>query len=219
MLYTVKKWSIASELAAKPPSRSSQYLNRVLLDLERCEQILDYGCGKLRYANILARRGKVLTLVDSERQLNREQIVEGKLATLRSFAENRWSNVRLETIEEFHIRRRPLFDFALCANVLSAIPSKRDRLRALTMLGVRLKRDGVALIVNQHTNSHFSELARRPDVVRYGDGWLIPGKQLSYFFAVLTTSKVAELLNQAGFELIEHYIEGQSNYARARFRG
>ena len=218
MHYFVSGKLIASEYAAKPPSQASSYLLTFLSDHNRIGRALDYGCGKLRYSGALASISRSLTLVDSSSQLDRLQMIDGKETTVRRLAEQNWPNVYIETITEFQAKSRPKFDFALCANVLSTIPTKAARSKALAAIRGRLKRGGSLLVVNMHTNSFYSQVARRKDVARHLDGWLILKNNSASYYGILNKKKISQILKKEGFEIIEHWIEGQSNYALVRVR-
>jgi hypothetical protein len=78
---------------------------------------------------------------------------------------------------------------------------------------------GSLLVVNQHTNSYYSQVARREDVTRHLDGWLVPRRNNSAsYYGILDRKKIFEILENEGYEIIKHWIEGQSNYAVARIR-
>jgi 2-polyprenyl-3-methyl-5-hydroxy-6-metoxy-1,4-benzoquinol methylase len=218
MHYRVNGMLIASELAAKPPSQASSYLLEFLKGYGQVARALDYGCGKLRYAASLAAMTEVLTLVDSPHQLDRRQIIDGEETTVRQLAERRWPGVQIEAVSDFHAKRRPKFDFALCANVLSAVPTRDARSSALAAIRRRLKVNGSLLVVSQHTNSYYSEVSGRKDVVKHLDGWLVPKGDRAYYYGILDKNRTSEILQRAGFEIMEHWIEGQSNYALARIR-
>jgi 2-polyprenyl-3-methyl-5-hydroxy-6-metoxy-1,4-benzoquinol methylase len=218
MHYRIDGMLIASELAAKPPSQASGCLLAFLKGYGQVERALDYGCGKLRYAASLAAMAESLTLVDSPRQLDRRQIIDGEETTVRQMAVQRWPTVQIEAVSEFQAKPTPKFDFALCANVLSAIPSKASRSRALTAISRRLKVSGSLLVVNQHTNSYYSQVSRRKDVVKHLDGWLVPRNDTASYYGILDNKSTSEILQREGYEIVEHWIEGQSNYALARIR-
>lgn len=218
MRYRIKGKLIASELAAKPPSQASGTLLAFLRDYDRVACAVDYGCGKLRYAAALTAMSDSLTLVDSSVQLDRKQIIDGPETTVRQLVKQRYPSARIETIPEFEDSVRPKFDFALCANVLSAIPTKGARSRALAAIRRRLKVTGSLLVVNQHTNSSYTQLARREDTVKHLDGWLVPKKHSASYYGMLDKKKTCDVLEAEGYKIVEHWIEGQSNYALARIR-
>jgi hypothetical protein len=159
-----------------------------------------------------------LTLVDSCQQLDRQQSIDGEETTVRRLAERSWPTISIESVCEFQANPRPKFDFALCANVLSTIPTKTARSRALAAIKRRLKISGLLLVVNQHTNSYYSQLARRGDAVAHLDGWLVPRTNSASYYGILDKIRISKLLDGEGYEIIAHWIKGQSNYALARIR-
>ena len=159
-----------------------------------------------------------LTLVDSSMQLDRKQVIGGRETTVRQVVKEIYSTARIETVLEFEAGARPKFDFALCSNVLSAIPTKAGRSRALVAVRRRLKATGSLLVVNQHTNSSYTELAHREDSVEHLDGWLVAKGNSASYYGVLKKEKTCRILEAEGYKIVEHWIEGQSNYAIARIR-
>ena len=218
MHYRIDGKLIKSELTAKAPSQASRYLLGFLSDHDRVARAADYGCGKLRYAASLSAMAQSLTLIDSSIQLDRQQIIDGELTSVRQLAKQRWSAAQIETISEFQAKLLPKFDFALCANVLSAIPTRSARSRALAAIRRRLKPSGSLLVVNQHRNSYYGEVARRENVLRHLDGWLVPRRDRAFYYGIMDKERTAEILQRHGYEIVEHWIEGQSNYALARIQ-
>jgi hypothetical protein len=74
---------IKTENAAKPEKQSSSYLNSVISNLDPVSSSFDYGCGKLRYKQVLLRTTDTLALVDSSVQLERKQMICGEYTTVR----------------------------------------------------------------------------------------------------------------------------------------
>jgi SAM-dependent methyltransferase len=218
MRYRTRGKLIASELAAKPPSQASAHLVGFLKSYDRVAYAVDYGCGKLRYASALTAIAESVTLVDSSAQLDRKQVIEGRETIVRRLVKEKYPTARIETITEFEHNTRPKFDFALCANVLSAIPTKAARSRALAAIKRRLKASGTLLVVNQHTNSSFTKFAYRDGVIKHLDGWLIPRNDSAFYYGILDKEKTCDILETAGYRIVEHWIDGQSNYALARIR-
>jgi len=216
MHYRVRGRLIATEFTAKPPSQASAHLLAFLNDYKRVAHACDYGCGKLRYAGALFALADSVTLVDSPEQLDRHQLIDGHHTTVRQLAKQRWPTARIETVSQFQARSKPRFDFVLCASVLSAIPTRNARTRALRAIARRLKAHGVILVVNQHTNSYYSQTARRDDVISHLDGYLVPSNGSASYYGILGKERTAEILTRQGYKIIEQWIEGQSNYALAR---
>jgi 2-polyprenyl-3-methyl-5-hydroxy-6-metoxy-1,4-benzoquinol methylase len=216
MRYRICSLVIPSEITAKPPSRASSYVLQLIRDIGHVRNVLDYGCGKLRYAKVLASISDSLTLVDSERQLDRVACIAGAETTVRTLAARLFPEARIQSIAQFQRENRPRFDFALCANVLSAIPSLRARMDALASVRCRLKRRGTLLLINQHSNSFYSATGQRGDAIRHLDGWIIPRGETASYYGLINRAKAKAILESAGFKIMEHWIAGQSNYALAR---
>lgn len=217
MLYRVRGFVIESELAAKSPLQASGHLLDFLREQTRVRRALDYGCGKLRYADALRGMSESLTLVDSARQLNRSQVIAGERTTVRREA-RRWARTQVQTIEAFAAQAGPKFDFALCSNVLSAIPSRRTRSGTLSAIRRRLKSSGRLLVVNQHTNSSYQLLKQRGDVIPHLDGWLVPRGGKASFYGLVDRDATAAFLKSSGFRIIRQWTHGQSNYALVEAR-
>jgi len=176
---------------------------------------LDYGCGKLRYALRVADLARRLTVVDSEIQLSRVQVINGNLTTIRGFVESHWNHVTVLNADEFRgcLER---FDFALCANVLSTIPRDAIRKEVINRIAGRLKRRGVCLFVCQYTNSYFGRQMGAPDVTKYRDGFIKGTKENASFYGVIKPEALTRLVHSAGMTVVERWRHEQSGYVVAR---
>jgi hypothetical protein len=76
MRYRVRGCELRSENAAKPASQPSRAVLGWIAGLPAGLVILDYGCGKLRYAGPLAKRARAVMAVDSHVQVSRLQKLE-----------------------------------------------------------------------------------------------------------------------------------------------
>ncbi|WP_067588049.1 hypothetical protein [Endozoicomonas ascidiicola] len=85
MRYEISGRLLKSENAAKPHVQKSGAVANYLLSHDSKANILDYGCGKLRYSDILIKLSDNITFVDSEIQLSREQVVRGVKTTVREY--------------------------------------------------------------------------------------------------------------------------------------
>jgi 2-polyprenyl-3-methyl-5-hydroxy-6-metoxy-1,4-benzoquinol methylase len=175
MRYKVKGIEIRSENAAKPLSQRSAYLSYWIRSHPRVHAILDYGCGKLRYAPLLAQRARTLTLVDSEIQLGRVQMIGKELTTARDYARDHWPHSRILTSEEFS-RRGGRYDLVLCVNVLSAIPIPKIRSRSLRLIASCLKPAGRCLFVTQYRNSYFRQIVQSRKATKHLNGWILKSR-------------------------------------------
>ena len=150
MRYRVNGEEIRSENAAKPMAQASNALVDCILSRPCIDHALDYGCGKLRYTPYLARRCSHFGLVDSSLQLERLQMIAGRHTTVKKYAQTRWPSCRIYTAQEFWRGTDERYDFVLCANVLSAIPSRIIRSQSLRAIRACLRRTGECLVVNQY---------------------------------------------------------------------
>lgn len=157
---------------------------------------------------------RVLTLVDSEVQLSREQQVGRTRTTVRKYAQKRWPSCRVLSVEEFW-RDQSTYDFVLCANVLSAIPDKVVRSKVLLKIAQVLRKTGCCLFVAQYQNSYFKQVAASPSAILHLDGWILITKRGAFYFGVLNKDRLGDLLSKHGFSIKKAWTEGQSAYVLA----
>jgi len=218
MRYIVKDLEIKSENAAQPTGNVAAPLVHWLNEKDHVNAALDYGCGKLRYTKYLAMKCKSSGIVDSRIQLNRVQHIEGQILTIKEYVKMKWPKCNIYEIEEFSNGIGLLYDFILCANVLSAIPSSKVRAKALRAIHNALSSNGELLVVNQHTNSYFSKMKSMPNAIKYLDGWIIQSRGSASYYGILNKTLVIRLLKRYGFSIKDSWIEGQSNYVLATCR-
>lgn len=214
MRYKVGNLEVRSENAAKPIAQAARPLVEWLRQMEPVGLALDYGCGKLRYSGHLAKRCSRLTLVDSGIQLDRVQKIAGRQTTVREFVKRKWPTSRVLAVEEFE-EDGTVFDFVLCANVLSAIPREDARSRVLHNLHRRLAPGGSCLFVTQYRNSDFRKMAASKNARRHLDGWILVTKRGAFYYGILDRRRLEELVTRHGFRSIHSWLEGQSAYVLA----
>lgn len=207
---------IRSENAAKSTGNPSSPLVDWILSRSRVKRALDYGCGKLRYARYLARRCSHLTLVDSRLQLERLQIIAGRSTTVERYARRHWPSCRIYAAEDFWQGVDDQYDLVLCANVLSAIPSRGIRARSLRAIKSCLHPTGTCLVVNQYANSYFRQARSRRDAIDHLDGWLLPSSMGASYYGILDRDKILRILRAVGFRLLNAWIDGQSSFVLVR---
>lgn len=212
MRYKIKGTEIRSENAAKPATAAAASLVRWLRDRETTPSALDYGCGKLRYTQHLARRSKHIGIVDSQAQLQRMQRICGEYTSVEAYARRKWPSCTIQHARHFWKRPARRYHFVLCAHVLSAIPCPKTRAKSLRAIRAALENTGHALFVSQHTNSYFTEVRKRPSTRPHLDGWIAESKGGASYYGILNRDSVMELVSRFGFVVEEGWIEGQSNY-------
>lgn len=216
MRYKIRKYEIRTENAAKTISQPAKSVLEWIKQEASCDSILDYGCGKLRYAHHLANECKYLGLIDSEIQIGRKQTINGDYTTVRKYALQQWPHARVIALEDFWkgLHKRT-YDLIFCANVFSAIPSSKIRQRTLDALHGALKKTGRVLVVNQYTNSYFQHQITSKKAVAYFDGYLLPSGRKAYYYGLLSTTKMSKMLKQSGFSIIKTWNRSQSAFVIA----
>lgn len=214
MRYRVGSDIIKSENAAKPLTQRSTYLADYLRERPRVGSALDFGAGKLRYTDIIAQRCGRLGIVDSEAQIRRTQVLGGERATVLAYAREHWADALVQTWEEFQ-DTDDLYDFALVANVLSAVPSQEMRRRIVREIARHLGPRGQALFVTQYRNSYFNEARRRPGARDHLDGWVLQSRRGAAFFGIIGPDRLTRLLSRNGLDVIEVWKRDGCAYALA----
>jgi 2-polyprenyl-3-methyl-5-hydroxy-6-metoxy-1,4-benzoquinol methylase len=211
MRYRVKGVEIRTENAAKPYSQRSQAVVAYLKTAPRVNTVLDYGCGKLRYSDLLARIGKRATFVDSELQLTRRQRIRGKVTTVTELVAERYSNIEVMSAETAMLDQSS-YDFVTCINVLSAIPTMAAIDAVLRAIKRLTKHSGVAVFINQHRNSYF----KRFEVgKRHLFGHLHEGKRGYSYYGVMTKEVVQSLLLEYGYVIRRAWDQREINFVEA----
>lgn len=211
MHYKVKGLLIKTENAAKPAAQSSSYLAALLSKMKHVKSAVDWGCGKLRYSIHLKRICRDLTLVDSEIQISRQQIIHGELCNIREYVRRNISNTRVSSLEKFDDNREH-FDFALCSNVLSVIPSPIVRNHTIKTLHKILKPNGRCLFTNQYRNSYFKDVMESAESHPFFDGWIRSSLRGPAYYGILRPEKLRFIVEREGFVIEDHKLHDGSNY-------
>jgi hypothetical protein len=179
--------------------------------LPRVNELLDYGCGKLRYTGELARRAKRITLVDSDAQLSRDQKLGKHFTSIRALAPKLWPNCRvLEPTQLDSVSAR--YGFVLCANVLSAIPTPRHRSNLLRQIATVLEPAGTCLFVTQYRNSSFNKRRRDQNAFQHLDGWILSNGSSGSYYGLLDKGSLEKLVQRHGMSVTDSWIDGQSAF-------
>ncbi len=204
---------IRSENAAKPSSQFSAYLASLLNKLPIADASFDYGCGKLRYYNLMLRSTGHLVLVDSEIQLSRNQILAQQRTSVRRFicCSNR---VTASNVAEFSSDKTQ-FDRGFCINVLSVIPITVMRQRVIRLIYSKLRPGGTCLFVVQYRNSDFTRMRRMPNARSWRDGILIDSLRGFSFYALIAPDQLVSMVAGAGFQITDLTLYDGSAYVVA----
>ena len=201
MRYTVRGLEIRSENAAKPASSAGRWMLDWIRTLPRKTTALDLGCGKLRYTIPLAKHISSVTAVDSKVQLDRKQLLFGKVRSVREYVSTTLRNVQISALEDPAWRHRR-YQIVLCTNVLSAVPCRKSRKAILRAAAACLAPRGRLLITTQYRNSHFDGWKATRSAVRYLDGFLVQGKRGASFYGLLDAATLAKLCRASGLRIL-----------------
>jgi SAM-dependent methyltransferase len=205
---------IKSENAAKPDVQASKPLSDYISHLEAVGSSFDYGCGKLRYTDVILSTTDALTAVDSEVQISRTQVVHGDVTTIRNIA-RRSNRLTAVNVTEFPSGRAE-FDRGFCLNVLSVIPFFSVRRRVLSVIRQRLRAGGTCVFVVQYRNSDFSRMSRLANAQPWRDGFLINSLRGFSFYALISPQRLATLVRNAGFQVIDQVLDNGRIFLMAR---
>jgi SAM-dependent methyltransferase len=217
MRYLVRHAEIRSENAAKPPSAASKRLLAWIRRLPPEAIGLDLGCGKLRYTIPLSKRIAVVSAVDSEIQLNREQRIGHKVCSVREYAADCLANVNVYSVDDpAWMENR--YDVILCSNVLSAIPKQKVRLQLLRAAHDCLRAAGIVLITTQYRNTHFSSWKSHVNAKPFLDGYIVRGPKGTSFYGMLDARALERLCKIVGFEILDFGHVGETAFVLSRRR-
>ncbi|MCJ7729034.1 MAG: class I SAM-dependent methyltransferase [Sedimentisphaerales bacterium] len=212
MRYTLKNIEIRTENTAKPRTQASKVVIEWIKAQPNAKSVLDLGCGKLRYTAYLAEKCEHLGLVDSKLQIGRRQMLGKSYSTVSDYAPKIWPNSEVYSIEEFWEKPRRRYDLVLCANVISAIPSREARVKTLESILRCLTKRGRVLFVNQCANSYFTKMANSKKARSYLDGYILHTSRGNYYYGILPEAKMRRILWRCGFKVINSWRRGQSAF-------
>jgi hypothetical protein len=205
---------VRTENAAKPAVQRSAHLSRIIRDLPSVEHSLDYGCGKMRYAEDILETSHRVTLVDSEVQLSRIQKLGSTTSTIRSLTARSNRISAMSTVELAQTRTR--FDRAFCLNVLSAIPYAYARKNALSLIRHSLAPNAQCLFVLQYRNSDFTRMTKLSYARPFYDGFLLDSLRGHSFYALIAPDRLVSMLRQGGFDPVDQHLNEGSVYTWAQ---
>lgn len=214
MRYKVGEFEIRTENTAKPIKQAAKPLVKWIETLPRQENILDYGCGKLRYAVFLAKKCEHLTVVDSPEQIYRIQVIDNTQTTVKDYVTSMLPGSRVLTIDEFQIDKEK-YDFILCANIIPSIPLREFQDTAFASILRAMKPNGGCLFVTQYRNSYFDEIIKSGRTIKHLDGWILKAKSGPSYYGIINRPKLETMVKEHGFDVSKSWNDGQSAYVLA----
>jgi 2-polyprenyl-3-methyl-5-hydroxy-6-metoxy-1,4-benzoquinol methylase len=215
MHYNINNLCIKTEYAAKSFKQPCKVVLDFINTLPKNINVLDYGCGKLRYTIPLSQKASFVVSIDSPEQLDKLQMVGDCYTTVREYAEKNLSNVTVYDLksQEWQLK---YYDVILCTNVLSAIPDDITRLDLLINIKNRLAHNGFLFLCVQFRNSYYKQYSKKINAENYNDGWIIDYHNKSSFYGIIMPEKLENLCYTAGLEIFETYTRDGSIYLKAK---
>lgn len=206
--YKINGITIRSENAAKPHTMPSSYLCNHIENSIKKGSALDFGCGKLRYSEQLVNKFETVTFLDSRKQLERVQIIRGVQTTIPDYVANNYRNANVVSFESID-KITNLYDFILCANVLSAIPCKSTIYKIISAIRELLKSDGEAMIVNQYKSSYFKKYESG---IKHLHGYIYQNSRNASYYGLLDENTVSEICLDNKLAIIKSWSKAGSSY-------
>ena len=214
MRYLIDGKVIRSENAAKSYKQKSKHVVNYLMSRTQSENVMDFGCGKLRYSSEIISIGKSVTFVDSELQLSRKQIVRGTYCNAIEYISTNYRNALSLSFEDASSQKiNNHFDFISCTNVLSAIPCPDYLNKVLSLIHTALRIDGEALFVNHHRCSSFSKFQAGQ---RHMHGYIYASRSGFSYYGLMTNKIVIATLEPLGFEVIRSWSKEDIGFVLVR---
>lgn len=211
MRYLINDIEIKSENTAKSEYFASKYVISYIHNLKQCDSILDFGCGKLRYADYLLQVAHRVTFIDSELQLNRQQVVKGVKTTVKDYISKNYKNscaIPYEQIQTYDVK----FNYIFCSNVLSAIPSNDTIKDILYQLKRHLKSDGKLIIINQHKDGYFNKY-HSGDKHLYG--YIYKGRKGYSYYGIINKAAIYKMLVSCDYSNIKTWVINSMTFTEA----
>lgn len=206
---------VDSDNTAKSYKQPARATIAYIESLENVDNIMDYGCGKLRYSLYLKNKCETLTLVDSGRQLSKVQKIHDYKTSIVDFVNTSLQNTRAINPDQL-FEDEVLYDFVFCSNVLSAIPSEEARNEVLQNILGKLKKDGEAIFITQYANSFYNKKEKNNNAQKYFDGWLTNKNFKGTYYGLLNKKKLTEILMNAGFDIVKSWTVDQSVFVNVK---
>ncbi|WP_417660665.1 class I SAM-dependent methyltransferase [Pseudomonas sp.] len=211
MRYVIGGAEIRTENAAKPSSQKSSSVDDYIGSLDNAPSILDFGCGKLRYSDTLVSAASKVTFVDSAVQLSRKQVIREEKTTVEKYVEANYPGCNTVSYEKLN-EHNSKYDVITCTNVLSAIPCKETISDVMNHIFRLLKKDGLAIFVNQHRSSYFK---RYESGERLLYGFLHSGPKGTSYYGVFDRTAIEQLLTEHGYRVIRTWCVGETTFSEA----
>ena len=209
MHYVLNDLKIKSENAAKPHSQKAQSVENYLKSQTNIKNILDFGCGKLRYSDVLNDIAEKIVFLDSNVQINREQTIRNEKTSVKEFVKIKYPNCKCIAYEDID-RIKIKFDLIVCTNVISAIPCESTIDVVFKHFKRLLSKTGKILIVNQHRSSYFKKFEAGK---KHLYGYIYSGARGNSYYGIITRDVIRELARKHHLEVTKDWIVDEITFS------
>lgn len=189
---------IRTENSAKPSKQSSTFIEGEIRNLCKVESSVNYGAGKLRFLDAMTAVSNVVTLVDSEIQIERKQnLLERHHSNYYDVIRNK-NNINSKNVRQF-IDEDTIYDRAYCLNVLAIVPFPSIRKDIFLRCFKKLRSGGDMIVVNRWRNSDFDNIRARDSARELNGGILIKSYRGYGYYYQMKSDEAEKLGTATGF--------------------
>jgi 2-polyprenyl-3-methyl-5-hydroxy-6-metoxy-1,4-benzoquinol methylase len=209
MHYVLDYLTIKSENAAKPHSQKAKSVEGYLKSQTDISKILDFGCGKLRYSDILSGVSENVTFLDSRIQITRIQTIKNERISVLDYVKRKYPSsdcIAFEDIDQI----KDNFDLIVCTNVLSAIPCEETISNMFTHFKRLVSKSGKIIIINQHRSSYFKKFESGK---KHLFGYIYSGSRGNSYYGIMTREIIRELAKKHHLEVKRDWIVNEITFS------
>ncbi|MBA6390008.1 class I SAM-dependent methyltransferase [Colwellia sp. BRX10-3] len=209
MQYLLNDNVVKSENAAKPHSQKAKDVHDYLISLGKVNKTLDFGCGKLRYADSIVEMSESVTFLDSKIQLTRQQMVKNEKTSVANYVSNNYLNcdcVPYEDVDKIQTK----FDLIVCTNVISAIPCPETIQNIFRIFSDLISSNGKVIVINQHRSSYFKKFESGE---KHLFGYLYESRRGTSYYGIITKTVVKDLVAEHDIEVVNDWVSGDITFS------
>lgn len=216
MQYKINGTIIKSENSAKPTYSPSKDMLALLENyVSKDDELLDFGCGKLRYAIPLSTKVKKVYGVDSYEQINRHIKVNKEKTSVLEISKKFHNIILFDAAMEDWKKRK--YDIILLSHVLSSIPDDDDRLNIINSLASVMHEKSILITCTNHRGSIFKKWANSPNIEKYNNGFFIKEPSPSYF-GIIDKKILSSYFTDDVFEIVKLFIREDNTYCISKLK-
>jgi len=175
--------------------------------LKKLGKVVDLGCGKLRHLPVCAKYFKHIVLVETKKQITREQKFGGVTYTMADYVASLKSlgqKLKIQSIDDFESQHH-MADVAVSVAVMDVV-LKTARVQMINAAFRNLRPGGYFVIIIPRNDS--SILTRCQEKNRYEDGYVFKNRgqfHLTFYTNYRDHNSMVHQLTSKGFNLVEDF--------------